>query len=175
MNVIYTATFGSEIGRLTLASSESGLAYLALPRANGRGLMGWCERHAGDAKIERAEEPNRPAIEQVHEFLAGDRQQFDLPLDLRATSFQLAVYREVASIAYGEIRSYGEVAESVGRPGAARAVGAANAANPIPLIVPCHRVVASDGHLQGYAAGLPLKARLLALEKAHRPGQRLLF
>jgi O-6-methylguanine DNA methyltransferase len=85
---------------------------------------------------------------------------------LRATKFQLAVYKVVAQIGYGETRSYSEVAEAIDKPKAVRAVGAANGANPIPLIIPCHRVIARGGALQGYAGGLDVKAKLLAMESA---------
>jgi O-6-methylguanine DNA methyltransferase len=101
----------------------------------------------------------------VLQFLEGKRRAFDLPLDLRATAFQLAVYEAVADIPFGEVSSYRDVAEKVGRPRAVRAVGAANGANPIPLVIPCHRVIAKSGHLQGYGGGLDLKARLLAMER----------
>jgi len=175
MTRIHTARFDSPVGPLTVASSEHGLAYVALPRANGRGLAGWQRRHAPDAKLAKGYEPNREAIAQILEFLEGKRQDFDLALDLRGTPFQVAVYDEVASIPYGASRSYAEVAAEVGRPTAVRAVGAANGANPIPLVIPCHRVVAKDGQLQGYAGGLDLKAKLLAMESSAHPGQGSLF
>jgi O-6-methylguanine DNA methyltransferase len=175
MTRIHTARFESPIGTLTVASSDRGLAYVALPRANGRGLAGWQRRHALDSELAKGYEPNRQAIVQILEFLDGKRQAFDLALDLRGTPFQISVYDTVAAIPYGESRSYAEVAQKVGRPNAVRAVGAANGANPIPLIIPCHRVVASSGQLQGYAGGLDLKARLLAMESNAQPGQGALF
>ena len=103
-------------------------------------------------------------VAQVLEYLEGKRRSFDLPLDLHATPFQRAVYDELLRIPYGEKRSYADVARAIGKPRAVRAVGAANGANPIPLVVPCHRVIASDGHLGGYGGGLPLKKHLLAME-----------
>ncbi len=175
MRTIYTASFDSSIGRLTVASSGEGLAYVALPRANGRGLMGWHKRHCPDSILREGFEPNRTAIAQISEFLEAKREEFALPLDLRGTPFQLAVYEEVAAIPYGESRSYRDIAERVDRPAAVRAVGAANGANPIPLVIPCHRVVASSGGLQGYAGGLELKAKLLAMEQTSKPGQVRLF
>lgn len=89
-----------------------------------------------------------------------------MPLDLVGTAFQLQVWYEVLEIPYGARRSYAGVARAVGRPGAARAVGAANGANPVPILVPCHRLVGSSGHLTGYGGGLDLKGHLLALEAA---------
>lgn len=175
MNTIHTARFESPIGDLVVASSSRGLCYVGLPRASGRGLGGWHKRHAPDESLARGYESNRDAILQLTDFLDGKRSDFDLPLDLRATPFQLEVYEVVAGIPYGESLSYADVAERVGRPAAVRAVGAANGANPIPLVVPCHRVVAKSGQLQGYAGGLEMKARLLAMESSTSPAQGALF
>ena len=173
--IIYKARFDSPIGKLVAASSEAGLCYVALPRASGRGLTGWKRRHAPDEKLVEGYEPNRMAIKQIVEFLEGKREVFELELDMRATAFQQDVYDVVAAIPYGESISYAEVAERVGRPAAVRAVGAANGANPIPLVVPCHRVVAKSGQLQGYAGGVDLKARLLAMESDSHPVQGALL
>lgn len=174
MEILHTAEFESPIGLLRVASSRKGLAYLELPHAHGRGLMGWKRRHAPGATIVPDERPNRHCISQILEFLTGGRQDFDLPLDLRGTPFQLKVYEDVASIPYGGCRSYGEVARRVGSPRAWRAVGAANGANPVPLVVPCHRVIGSGGKLQGYAGGLETKAKLLAMERSG-PAEGRLF
>jgi len=164
METFHTAEFDSSIGPLKVASSKVGLAYVELPRASGRGFRGWLEKHSPGAQVVDDRECNRIVIDEILEFLIGRRREFSLPLDLRGTPFQEAVYAEVLRIPYGESRSYAQIAQSVGRPKAVRAVGAANGANPIPLIVPCHRVIGSNGHLQGYAGGLETKARLLALE-----------
>ena len=106
--------------------------------------------------------------QQLTEYFAGDRQTFDLPLAANGSAVQKAVWKELSHIPYGETISYGELADAIGMPGEAQAVGAACAANPIPLIVPCHRVVASDGSLRGYSAGLHIKELLLAFEKGKR-------
>ena len=175
MGMVQTTRFDSPIGELTLASTEKGLAYLGLPRANGRGFAGWQRRHAPDESISECRQQNAKAIKQVIEFLEGKRQAFDLRLDLRATPFQLSVYGVLEEIPYGEAISYVEVARRLGRPSASRAVGAANGSNPLPLVVPCHRVVAADGQLHGYAGGVDLKARLLAMESATCPAAGQLF
>jgi O-6-methylguanine DNA methyltransferase len=166
MEIFHTAEFESPIGTLRIASTQKGLAYLQLPHASGRGFMGWRKRHAPDSAVLSDERPNRLCITQILEFLAGGRRDFDLPLDLRGTPFQLKVYEDVTSIPYGAWRSYGEVAQRLGCPRSARAVGAANGANPIPLVVPCHRVIGCGGRLQGYAGGLETKAKLLAMERS---------
>ena len=104
------------------------------------------------------------AASQLRAYFAGRLRQFQLPLDLAGTEFQIRVWRELQTIAYGETRSYSAVARAIGRPSAVRAVGAANGANPIPIVIPCHRVIGANGRLVGYGGGLPLKKRLLALE-----------
>ena len=109
------------------------------------------------------------------EYLEGRRTAFDLPLDLRGTEFQLRVWAALRGIPYGETRSYREVARALQRPRAVRAVGSANGANPLPLVIPCHRVVASDGKLGGYGGGLALKAKLLAMERSQHPAQGCLL
>ena len=105
------------------------------------------------------------ARQEIEEYLNGDRKSFSSPLDLRGTPFQIEVWNELLNIPYGETRSYGEIAAAVGRPRAARAVGAAIGANPLPITVPCHRVIGKNGSLVGFGGGLRLKERLLLLEK----------
>ncbi len=171
MDVIHTAEFDTPIGSIRIASTSTGLAYVQLPRANGRGFDGWRTRHAPSAVVKRGFEPNRTCVAQILEFLEGKREAFDLQLDLRGTDFQVAVYEEVARIPFGETRTYKEIAVAVGRAKATRAVGAANGANPVSLVVPCHRVIATTGHLQGYGGGLDLKAKLLAMERGLKSSQ----
>jgi O-6-methylguanine DNA methyltransferase len=100
----------------------------------------------------------------IVEYLNGARREFDLPLDLRGTEFQRRVWATVAGIPYGETRTYADIARAIGKPKAVRAVGAANGANPLPLVVPCHRVLGSDGSLTGYGGGLDVKRQLLEME-----------
>lgn len=121
---------------------------------------------------EKVSDADSRAREQVLEYLAGTRRSFDLDLDLSCgTAFQRSVWRVLETIPFGGTRSYGWVARRAGMPGAARAVGQANAANPLPIVIPCHRVIAAGGALGGYSGGLTLKRRLLALEgDANLPG-----
>mgnify|MGYP000773019812 CR=1 FL=1 len=105
------------------------------------------------------------AEEQLNEYFAGARREFDLPLAPKGTPFQKAVWAEMNKIPYGETRTYGQIAAQIGRPTACRAVGMANNRNPIVIVIPCHRVLGYDGKLTGYAGGLDIKERLLALEK----------
>ena len=116
----------------------------------------------------------KEAAEQLRSYLAGNRKNFTLPLALDGTDFMLSVWKALSVIPYGETRSYGEIARSVGRPKAARAVGLANNKNPIPLFIPCHRVIGANGKLVGYLGGLHIKEQLLELEKQHMILQKTL-
>jgi methylated-DNA-[protein]-cysteine S-methyltransferase len=105
------------------------------------------------------------AERQLRAYFAGELRQFELPLEPEGTTFQRRVWSELLKIPYGETRSYTEIARGIGAPAAVRAVGAANGANPLPIVVPCHRVIGAGGKLVGYGGGLPLKRRLLTLEQ----------
>jgi methylated-DNA-[protein]-cysteine S-methyltransferase len=109
---------------------------------------------------------------QLEEYFAGSRQEFDLPLSPRGTPFERSVWEELRRIPFGETRSYADVARALGKPAATRAVGRANGANPIPIVVPCHRVIGSNGSLTGFGGGLDAKARLLEIEGLSLPFSR---
>lgn len=178
MELLAVSRFETPIGPLRVVCSEKGLAHLELPHQSGRGLGGWMKTHAPAARLVDGGAANERVVDQILEYVEGRRRVFELDLDLRATPFQLAVYQRVAKIPYGETLAYSDIAEAMGAPKAVRAVGAANGANPIPLVIPCHRVIARGGALQGYAGGLELKARLLAMEGAApvgEPAQERLF
>lgn len=166
METLFTSRFETSLGTLRIVSSEKGLVYVELPQANGRGFAGWKKTHAPKARVIERRTQHDDTIDQLIAFAAGERREFEIDLDLRATPFQKSVYKSVAKIGYGETLTYSDIADAVGNPKAVRAVGAANGANPIPLVIPCHRVIARGGALQGYAGGLDLKARLLAMESA---------
>jgi len=120
---------------------------------------------------ERARELFREVIAQLEAYFAGERRGFDLPLAPEGTPFQREVWSALLAIPYGETVSYGELARRLGRPNASRAVGAANGRNPIPIIIPCHRVIGADGSLTGFGGGLAIKRRLLELEAGGRPAR----
>jgi methylated-DNA-[protein]-cysteine S-methyltransferase len=149
----------SPIGALTLVASADGLSHVVFA---GEQLP-----PAGDA-TEAATRLLAQAAQQLQEYFAGTRQQFDLALDPQGTPFQLAAWQVLAEIPYGETISYGEQARRLGRQGAARAVGAANGRNPLPIVVPCHRVVGAGGKLVGFGGGLAAKRYLLDLEVSAR-------
>jgi methylated-DNA-[protein]-cysteine S-methyltransferase len=114
----------------------------------------------------RVDGADNRVIRQLWEYFAGSRREFDLEIDQSGTPFQHRVWRAVAAIPFGQTRSYGEIARTIDRPRAVRAVGAANGRNAVPIVVPCHRVIAADGTLHGYAAGLEMKAALLDFERS---------
>ena len=164
MEILHFADVETALGWLRTVSSSRGLVYIELPNASGRGLAGWMKSNAPRADLLEGYAPNRAAAQQLVEYSEGKRKAFDISLDLRATEFQLAVYEEIVRVPFGDTASYTDIATRIGKPKAVRAVGAANAANPLPLVIPCHRIVGATGKLQGYAGGLDMKARLLALE-----------
>ncbi len=162
---VYTSQTETPIGTLQLASTARGLLYIGLPSSGGMGLAGFLARRLPRAERKRAYAPHREAIRQLLEYLDGKRRRFELELDVRGTAFQRRVWEALLEIPFGETRSYGELAARLGQPGAARAVGLANGANPLPPVIPCHRVIAADGRLGGYGGGVRLKQRLLAMEQ----------
>jgi methylated-DNA-[protein]-cysteine S-methyltransferase len=134
--------------------SEAGL--LALEFGGGKSKTGWVESPEKIAGYAR----------QLQEYFAGQRREFDLQLDIRGTDFQKRCWQELLEIPYGETRSYADIARAIGNPQAVRAVGLANGQNPIAIVVPCHRVIGSDGSLTGYGGGLGVKRKLLQHEGA---------
>ena len=171
MEILHSTMFISPVGPLFLAASDRGLVALEfdarLPgqqtiRPNPRDLR--AESKA--VRFEESASALRPYVHELEEYFAGKRREFSFALDLRGTDFQLACWRALVAIPYGETRSYGDIARAVGRPQGFRAVGMANNRNPVAIIVPCHRVIASDGTLCGYGGGLDVKRKLLELEGA---------
>ena len=162
-------TMSSPLGELSIVEGPEGVVAIELSASPSARLRRRFTRHFG--KVELAPRRGR-AARQLAEYFAGRRRRFGLPLDLRlVTPFQQRVLRALMDVPYGEIVSYGELAQRVGRPGAARAVGVVMRNNPLPIVVPCHRVAAADGSLGGFSAGLENKRRLHALEGVEaRPG-----
>jgi methylated-DNA-[protein]-cysteine S-methyltransferase len=146
----------SPVGPLLLAGDEDGLrlVHFATGRRPMSPLREWIEDRT----------PFKEAIRQLEAYFEGKLKDFDVPLVLDGTDFQLLVWNNLRKIPYGETVSYGQLARRIGSPEAARAVGLANGSNPIPIIIPCHRVIGSNGDLTGFGGGLPVKKKLLALE-----------
>lgn len=165
----YTSTVDSPCGPLLCVVDAAG-AVVRIEFGNGRESQRVTERMKA-AGVEIVEDPGRTAElrRQLAEYFAGERRDFDLALAPEGTPFERSVWNELRKIPFGETRSYGEIATALGRPGAARAVGRANGANPIPIVVPCHRVIGSDGSLTGFGGGLETKSLLLELEGLSLP------
>jgi len=156
---MYYCYLATPIGDLLLAGDEDALSLVGFPE----GSM----RREPEADWIYKEQPFDEARRQLTEYFAGTRKDFDLPLRLSGTEFQLLVLEELRRIPYGETTSYGDIAQRIGNPKAVRAVGAANGRNPLPIIVPCHRVIGSSGDLTGFGGGLDTKEALLRLEAEH--------
>jgi methylated-DNA-[protein]-cysteine S-methyltransferase len=158
----------SPIGRLRVAATPAGLCKISLGHETEAHFETWLSRHFPSATLVEAETGwVAQALEQIVEYLAGSRHTFDLGLDVRGTDFQRIVWTAVARIPYAHTRSYASIAAAIGRPSACRAVGAANGANPLPLVIPCHRVIGKNGALTGYRGGVEIKRSLLDLERGH--------
>jgi methylated-DNA-[protein]-cysteine S-methyltransferase len=156
---------GSPESRIEYTTVQSAIGELLLVGERGRlRALHYPGRHRIESDWVETAEPFAAAIEQLDEYFAGERREFDLDLDPRGTDFERAVWAQLREIPSGATTSYGEVARAIGRPDRARAVGAANGRNPLPIVIPCHRVIGADGSLVGYGGGLELKRRLLELE-----------
>ena len=145
----------SPVGQLILAADDAGLRSITFTRGEQE-LVASRNEDAG---------PLQEPIRQLWAYFAGELEKFDLALSPAGTPFQLEVWRRLDEIPYGQTISYGELARRIGNPKASRAVGLANGSNPIPIVIPCHRVIGSNGKLTGYGGGLPIKEKLLALER----------
>ena len=160
--MMYYCYLDTPIGELLLAGEGDELSMIGFPK----GAM----RRDPEPDWIYNEEPLEKARTQLAEYFSGERKNFDLPLKLSGTEFQVSVLEALLEIPYGETTSYGAIAKQIGRPKAVRAVGAANGRNPIPIIVPCHRVIGSSGDLTGFGGGLDTKEALLRLEAENSGG-----
>ncbi|HET6998205.1 MAG TPA: methylated-DNA--[protein]-cysteine S-methyltransferase [Solirubrobacterales bacterium] len=156
----YWATYESPLGPLTLLGGDQGLRGLRFP---GRG--------GGLSEAQHRPDAFAPALEQLAEYFAGERQAFELAFEIGGSQFQRQVWEQLREIPYGTTVSYKELAQRLGRPGEAREVGAAVGRTPLPILIPCHRVVASNGDLTGYLGGLQRKQALLDLEASVAAGR----
>ena len=153
---MFYTTYESPVGQLLLVGDGNHLHQVHFEHG----------KHAAKPAPEWKEsrQPFEEVIRQLKAYFRGELEDFEIPLSMEGTGFQRSVWEELRRIPYGETISYGQLAERIGKPKAIRAVGAANGSNPIPIIVPCHRVIGSDGSLTGFGGGLPTKKKLLELE-----------
>jgi O-6-methylguanine DNA methyltransferase len=166
METIYYSSFDSPfLGKVFVASTERGVCFVDFVRPEKALVKRLKERFPG--KIVRDDRKNRDILNQLKKYLKGELQHFDCKLDFRGTPFQKKVWSALAKIPYGRTRSYGDIARAIGHPKAFRAVGNANGRNSIPLIVPCHRVIESNGGLGGFGHGIKVKKQLLDFEMGH--------
>ena len=157
MEKIYFTYMESPVGRLLLAGSRAGLKWIGF--SEGRAAI------KPEPDWLPSDQYLTEAIRQLDAYFRGELRSFDLPLALEGTTFQKTVWQELLKIPYGAAVSYREIARRIGKPKAVRAVGAANGRNPLPIVVPCHRVIGSDGSMTGYGGGLQIKEFLLELER----------
>lgn len=170
-DMLYYASFPvPEIGPIFFAASLNGLCAVALRSPGIPGRVKALAEKQGRRLVPDAEAV-RPYFVQVEQYLKGERQEFDLPIDWRCvgTEFERKVLQALQQVKFGEVVSYSDLARQIGKPRSARAVGMAMARNPIPIVLPCHRVIRQDGSLGGYGGGLELKQRLLTLEGKQIP------
>jgi methylated-DNA-[protein]-cysteine S-methyltransferase len=156
MSAVFYTTFESPVGSLLLAGDSKALRLVSFESSKlaARPRPDWKENRAAFAEV----------IRQLRAYFGGELKEFDVPLAMEGTEFQLRVWNALRAIPYGETISYAQLARRIGNPKAVRAVGLANGSNPIPIIVPCHRVIGSDGSLTGFGGGLSTKKKLLELE-----------
>jgi O-6-methylguanine DNA methyltransferase len=166
MSKVYCTSFDSKIGTIYIASTDKGVCKICIPKETKKDFFSWLRTNFDDDDVVDNKSRNKEVIDQLTRYFNGKLAKFSAPIDLIGTSFQLRVWKELRNIPYGTTISYKQLARRAGVPRGFQAVGLANSCNPIPIIVPCHRVIGSDGSLTGYAAGIKTKEFLLRAEGA---------
>ncbi len=163
MDIVHYAMFSWNEADFLLAATDQGLCWA---NRNQEGFDIWLKKYKADSTLEKNADKLRPYWDAYKQYLTGNTKDFDVPLDLHGTPFQLAVWKVLMDIPYGETRCYSDIAEAIGKPKSVRAVGTAIGKNPVLIVVPCHRVIQKNGDLGGFSAGIPLKKALLQHEQA---------
>jgi O-6-methylguanine DNA methyltransferase len=163
---VYCTSFDSRIGRIYVASTEDGVCKISVPKESRKDFFGWLKENFDPETVSDNRARNKEVIDQLARFFNGKLAKFTCPIDLIGTPFQIRVWHEVSKIPYGSTITYKHLAKRVGVAKATQAVGRANGANPLPIIIPCHRVLGSNGALVGYSCGVKTKEFLLRLEGA---------
>ncbi|MCC6397464.1 MAG: methylated-DNA--[protein]-cysteine S-methyltransferase [Bacteroidetes bacterium] len=164
--MVYCTSFESKVGLIYVASTEKGVCKVSVPRQTKRDFFHWLRDNFDDSEVVDNKSRNKEVIDQLNRYFNGKLAKFAVSVDMRGTPFQLRVWKELSKIPYGTTISYKQLAKRLGTSRGFQAVGRANAANPVPIIVPCHRVLGADGSLVGYASGVKTKEFLLKLEGA---------
>lgn len=153
-----------------IAATNKGLSFVGSPNEGIDELQIWADKKRSTSKLIEDEKQVSRYTQQIKEYLNGERKEFNISIDLKGTAFQESVWKELQNIPYGEIVSYSDIADKIENKKAVRAVGAAIGANPVMIVVPCHRVVSKNGALTGFRGGLEMKKALLAVEKSNKTG-----
>jgi len=164
--MVYCTSFDSKIGLIYVASTEEGVCKISVPRQSKRDFFRWLRENFDDSEVTDNKSRNRDVIDQLTRYFNGKLAKFTCAVDLKGTPFQVRVWKELTRIPYGSTITYKQLAKRVNARRGFQAVGRANAANPVPIIIPCHRVIGTDGSLVGYASGVKTKEFLLKLEGA---------
>jgi methylated-DNA-[protein]-cysteine S-methyltransferase len=166
MPKVYCTSFDSKIGHIYIASTDKGVCKISIPKESKKDFFDWLSDHFDDDDVVENKSRNKEAIDQLNRYFNGKLAKFSAQVDQIGTTFQLRVWKELMHIPYGTTITYKQLARRVGVPRGFRAVGTANGGNPLPIVVPCHRVIGHDGSLTGYSAGVKTKEFLLRLEGA---------
>ncbi len=166
MGKIYCTSFDSRIGKIYVASTGKGVCKISIPASTKKDFLEWIEAHSNGYEIVEANSSNKQIIDELSHYFERTLVKFQSRLHLIGTEFQVRVWSALRKIPYGTTITYKGLAKAVGKPHAFQAVGRANAANPLPIVIPCHRVVGTDASLVGYGAGIKTKEFLLRLEGA---------
>ncbi len=164
--MVFCTSFESKVGLIYVASTDSGVCKISLPRQSKREFLRWLRENFEDNEVVDNKSKNREVIDQLSRYFNGRLAKFTVPVDLHGTPFQIRVWKELTKIAYGTTISYKQLAKRIGTSRGYQAIGRANASNPVPIIVPCHRVLGANGSLVGYSSGIKTKEFLLRLEGA---------
>ncbi|TVX89740.1 methylated-DNA--[protein]-cysteine S-methyltransferase [Paenibacillus agilis] len=169
---IYWTLLNQDGWHMYLAATTKGLCYVGSQHKPFEELTAWVQNRFPNCHFIRDDEKLEPYVKELTEYLNGQRGCFSIPFDLQGTPFQLAVWEALCQVPYGQIQTYSQIADSINKPSAVRAVGAAIGANPLLITVPCHRVIGKNGSLTGYRGGLEMKTQLLQLEREGSQDER---
>lgn len=169
MEQIFYSYYQYKDWNLLLGATNKGLCYIGFDETTIDNLIQSCKKQFGQCTFVKNKDPLSPFIKELNVYFDGELTSFSVPLDFHGTNFQMNVWKALLTIGYGETVSYSHIAALINNPKALRAVGTAIGQNPIPIIIPCHRVIAKNGSLGGYSGGLHIKERLLAIENIHIP------